>query len=356
MHCVAAPIAAGPASLAPVESEAVALDAVRHLGERFPTARLREVPLVRAPELDACADPSGQTHVWLALEALQVTGSFKVRGALHALDANREHNQVVAASAGNHGAGIAYAARVLGMSATVCVPRTVPQTKRARIERYGAKLVVATSNRYEDAEHLAKEVAESQGLVFISPYDDINVVLGNGTSLGFEIVRALGALPDLVLTPVGGGGLATGLSWAFRAEMRDPNRRVVWGVQSQASCAMAASMERGQPVQAAGDGVETLAEGLVGGISGGAFDRAVRAMAGVVVVTEAQIAAAMAYAYRDMGLVIEGSAAAALAPVLFGLPDPVRGGDLVAVLTGRNVDPARLESVLKAGGEADALW
>ena len=333
------------------------LDAVRHLATRFPAARLREVPLLRAPELDTRADPTGGTRVWLGLEALQVTGSFKVRGALVSLSANREREHVVAASAGNHGAGIAYAARVLGVSATVCVPRGVPQTKRARIEKYGAELVIAASNRYEDAENLAKEIAMSQGLLFVSPYDDVNVILGNGSSLGFEIVRALGGVPDRVLAPFGGGGLATGLSWAFAAERSDPrSSRVVWGVQSHASCAMATSMERGQAVESVGDAPETLAEGLAGGVSAGAFNRALAAIAGVVVATEAQIAAAMVYAYRDMGLVIEGSAAAALAPVLFGLPEPVRGGDLVVVLTGRNVDPDRLETVLRENGAAYELW
>src|SRR5215472_4657924 len=323
--------------------ERAAVEAVRYLGRRFPQAQLRPLKLARAADLDARADPSGGTRVWLALEALQVTGSFKVRGALVSLSANRDRGHVVAASAGNHGAGVAYAARVLGMAATVCVPRAVPQTKRARIERYGAELVIAASNRYEDAENLAKEIAMSQGLVFVSPYDDVNVILGNGSSLAFEIVRALGGVPDRVLTPFGGGGLATGLSWGFAAERSDPRQRVVWGVQSHAACAMATSMERGQPVECAGDAPETLAEGLAGGVSAEAFERAVAAIAGVVVATEAQIAAAMVYAYRDMGLVIEGSAAAALAPVLFGLPEPVRGGDLVVVLTGRNVDPARLE-------------
>jgi threonine dehydratase len=328
------------------------------LAARFPTARLREVPLLRAPELDVRADPTGTTRVWLALEALQVTGSFKVRGALVSLAANSGRGRVVAASAGNHGAGVAYAARVLGISATVCVPRNVAQTKRARIEKYGAELVVASSNRYLDAENLAREIAASQGLVFISPYDDVDVVLGNGTSLGFEIVRALGGVPDRVLTPFGGGGLATGLSWAFAADACEPGQRVVWGVQSQASCAMAMAMAQGGPVSRAGpsDGPETLAEGLAGGVSAQSFDRAAAAIAGLVMATETQIAAAMVYAYRDMGLVIEGSAAAALAPVLFGLPQPVRGGDLVVVLTGRNVDPARLETVLRGAGEAYDLW
>ena len=98
------------------------LESVRHLGKRFPEARLREVPIVRAGDLDLRADPSGATRIWLALEALQVTGSFKVRGALVGLEANRERGRVVAASAGNHGAAVAYAGSVLGMPVTVCVP------------------------------------------------------------------------------------------------------------------------------------------------------------------------------------------------------------------------------------------
>lgn len=314
-------------------------------------ARLREVPLVRAPELDLRADPSGETRVWLALEALQVTGSFKVRGALTSLDANRSRGHVVAASAGNHGAGIAYAARVLGLWATVCVPRTAPQSKRARIERYGAELVVAPSNDYDDAKELAKEIAIERGSFFLSPCDDLDAVRGNGSSLGFEIVRALGGVPERVLVPFGGGGLATGLSWAFAADADGVVQRVVWGVQSEASCAMATSIENGSAVEGALEAPSTLADGLIGGIAAGTFARAAKAIAGIVVATEAQIAAAMVHAYRDMGLVVEGSAAVALAPVLFGLPEPIRGGDLVVVLTGRNVDREQLEAVL--GGSTE---
>jgi threonine dehydratase len=349
MRCVAAPAAAGLARL-PVREQA-ALDAVRHLDTRFPDARLREVPVVRAFELDGRADPSGGTRVWLALEALQVTGSFKVRGALVSVDATRSRGSVVAASAGNHGAGIAYAARVLGVSATACVPRTAPLAKRAKIERYGAKLVVAPSDHYDDAEDLAKEIARAEGSAFISPYDDVDVVLGNGSSLGFEIMRVLGGVPERVLAPFGGGGLATGLAWALAAETGGgPSGRGVWGVQSEASCAMARSIELGRAVERFRGDPATLADGLAGGIAHGAFARALGAIAGIVVVSEAQIGGAMAHAYSEMGLVIEGSAAAALVPVLFGLPPPVRGGDLVVVLTGRNVDPERLEAVLRRVG------
>jgi threonine dehydratase len=320
------------------------LDTVRYLTTRFPAARLREVPLVRASELDLRGDPSGRTRVWLALEALQVTGSFKVRGALVSLDANRSRGHFVAASAGNHGAGIAYAANVLGLSATVCVPRSAPDTKRARIEKYGAELVVAPGSNYDDAEDLAKQIAVDRGSVFISPYDNVDVVRGNGSSLGFEIVRALGGVPERVLVPLGGGGLGTGLSWALAAEAHGVGERAVWAVQREPFSPPPARSRRS-------DYPATLAEGLAGGTSASAFDRALAAIAGIVVATEGQIANAMAHAYRDMGLVVEGRAAAALAPVLFGLPEQVRGGDLVVVLTGRNVDPEQLDAVLRATHE-----
>jgi threonine dehydratase len=344
MRCVLAPT---PSRGDPVATPA-SLDAVRRLGVRFPEARLREVPVLRAQELDARADPSGATRVWLALEALQVTGSFKVRGALVALDALKNSRRVVAASAGNHGAAVAYAASVLGLQATVCVPRTVARAKRERIERYGAELVIAQSDHYDDAESLGKEISATQGAPFVSAYDDENVVLGNGGSLGFEIVRALGGVPERVLAPFGGGGLSTGLAWAMADESDDPADRGVWGAQSEASCAMAMSLERGSAVERLETGGTTLAEGLEGGISVDAFERARKAVAGIVVVTEEQIAAAMEHAYRDLGLVIEGSAAAALAPVLAGLPERVCGGDLVVVLTGRNVDAERLDMARRA--------
>jgi threonine dehydratase len=326
-----------------------AVDGVRHLDRRFPDARLREVPLLRASELDSRADPSGGTRVWLALEALQVTGSFKVRGALVAMAALPPKTRVVAASAGNHGAAVAYASTVLGIPATVVVPRSAPRAKRDRISAYGAELVVAKTDHYDDAEALAKEIAVTEGATFLSPYDDVDVVLGNGTSLGCEIVRAIGGVPERVLAPFGGGGLATGLAWAMAAETAGPvdaNDRPVWGVQSEASCAMAMSLESGRAVERLETGGTTLAEGLEGGISKDGFERARGAVGGVLVVTENAIASAMSHAVRELGLVIEGSAAAALAPVLSGLPEALRGGDLVVVLTGRNVDREAMESAL----------
>jgi threonine dehydratase len=352
MRVVVAPPAAGPP-----RPERAAIESVRAMGERFPGAKLREVPLVRAEELDRGADPTGATRVWLALESLQVAGSFKARGALVALD-RRRGGRVVAASAGNHGAAVSYACSVLGVSATVFVSRSAPMAKRRKIERWGARLVVVDSDHYDDAEARAKEAAAREGVAFVSPYDDVDVILGNGVSLGLEIVRALGRVPERVIAPFGGGGLATGLAWAMDHEAGGATRNV-WGAQSEASCAMAMSLERGVAVERLETGGTTLADGLEGGIAADAFARAREAVAGVAVVTEAGIASAMVRAYRDLGLVLEGASATALVPVLEGLPEPVApgpavaagggdgAGDLVVVLTGRNVDSERLDMLCR---------
>jgi threonine dehydratase len=331
------------------------LEPVRWLRQRFPEAELRDTAVVRAPDFDLRADPSGSTRVWLALEALQKTGSFKVRGALVALDrVLRSYGpgaRIVAASAGNHGAGVAYAAHVLGLAATIVVPANVPRKKRTRMDFDEVTVIVGESDHYDDAEELALALARKTGATFVSAYDDTDVVAGNGGSLGLEIVRALGGVPDLVLAPFGGGGLATGLAHAFANESDECQvRRMVWGVQSEASAAMALSLERGAAVERLPASGPTLAEGLEGGISSGAFQRAKDAVAGVVVVSEEEIAEAMVYASREMEVPLEGSASVALAPLLFGIPNELRGNlreggcDLLAVLTGRNVDEERLDA------------
>ena len=231
------------------------LESVRDLATRFPAAHLRPVTCIRAHDLDALADPSGSARVWLAIESLQVTGSFKVRGALVALDAlqraartnGQQRPRVVAASAGNHGAGVAYAAKVLGCDATVVVPANAPLAKRSKIAAYGCTIIVSSSPHYDDAEAEAQALAASTGAHFVSPYDDVDVLTGNGASLGFEIARAIGRVPDRALVPFGGGGLASGMAAAFAHEANESlaSTRRVWGVQSDISPAMAMSLARG---------------------------------------------------------------------------------------------------------------
>jgi threonine dehydratase len=320
----------------------------RGIAKRFPEAHLREVTLVRAPIEQA----GSAQRIWLALECMQVTGSFKVRGALLAMEAlvaaaGGAPVEVIAASAGNHGIGVSLAAKVLGAKATVVVPRGAPRTKTDKIASYGATIVRAQSTGYDDAEAEAIELARTRGLPFLSPYDDVDVLAGNGASLAYEIVEKLGKVPELVYAPIGGGGLATGLACALQDVEGAPVPRV-WGVQSEASCAFAQSLVTGRAVTTLPP-AETLAEGLEGGISLRGFARARQVLAGAVVVTEEELAQAMRFGVRELGLTLEGSAAVALAAVLSpapaGRPSNVEG-DIVVVLTGRNVDPERLARVV----------
>lgn len=317
------------------------------LARKHPEARLRRLAVVRAPDLDKVA---GAT-VWLGLESLQVTGSFKVRGALvavaDAIERRGSGAEVVAASAGNHGAGVAWAAALLGARATICVPAATPEAKRARIRASGAELVALDAGGYDEAEDTARALSRERGAEWISPYDDVRVIAGNGASLGHELCDALKRPPATVLTPFGGGGLACGLALALRARGA---RTAVWGAQSEASPAMARSLERGAaetrlPV------APTLADALEGGIAEDAFERARRLVAGVVVVPEERIASAMAFLYKELGLVVEGGGATSLAAI-DALPDDARGGDLVVLLTGRNVDRARLDEAVRGAARA----
>jgi threonine dehydratase len=282
---------------------------------------------------------------WLAIESLRPEGSFKIRGAVAALARlhSRGVRAVIAASAGNHGIGVASAGARLGMKTTIVVPRSAARKKVAAIRGYGAEILEEGAG-YDEAEDAALALSSARGEPFLSPYDDVDVVAGNGGTLGAEIVDALaahGAAPSLVLAPFGGGGLATGLACAMPG-----SARIVWGVQSEASPAFAMSLETGQAVTRL-PACETLADGIEGGIAPDAFARAAGVCAGVLVVSEGAIADAMRAAARDLGLVVEGSAACALAPTLQPLPAELAPGrDVVVVLTGRNVDADRLARAL----------
>ncbi len=330
-----------------------ALEEVRNLSSRFPDAGLRTVAVLRAPSLDRKADPLGATQVWLAVESLQTTGSFKVRGALCALDAAKRKGiaWVVGASAGNHGAGLAHAARTLGMRTTIFVPSSTAKRKLDVMTQAGAEVVMIDGG-YDTAEKHARLFASAQGVDFVSPYEGMEVCLGNGASLAFEIVEALGTVPEHALVPIGGGGLAAGMAWGLAWCLDEGSRstRRVWTVQTESSPAFAMSVDRGAAVQELDPpATPTLAEGLEGGISDLSFQRARGLVAGVSVTTEDEVAYAMATARGRLQLRLEGSAAVALVPVLRGLPIEMCGGNLVVVLTGRNVDDEALSRVARCG-------
>ncbi|GIF63276.1 serine/threonine dehydratase [Asanoa ishikariensis] len=272
----------------------------------------------------------------LKLESLQPTGSFKVRGALAALSDLDPDTAVVTASAGNHGLGVAWAARRLGRRATIVTATTASPAKVAALRDLGVDLVqVGTS--YDDAEQHALRLA-SDGGHFVSAYNDTAVIAGQA-SIGFELATQTPG-PVTVVCGVGGGGLASGLGlWASR----QPGTRVV-GVEAAASRAMSAAVSAGRQVTVhVGD---TLADGMAGNIEPGAVtvDLVARHVDDLVAVTEEQLRHAVRHLALDRGVVAEGSGAAAVAAVLAGLVPTTN--PVVAVVSGRNITARELGDIL----------
>jgi len=310
---------------------------------------VRRTPLVEAPELSARV---GRT-VLLKLESLQVTGSFKARGAaarIGALGAEERRTGVIACSSGNHGRAVAWAARRFSVPATVYVPEWVDPVKLAGIRREGAEAVLAGAT-FDEAEARARAAARREGRAYVSAYDDPWVIAGQGT-LGLEILEDLPAPPSAVLAPLSGGGLVSGITAALRARLGAAAPPTV-AVSAARARVMLASLEAGRPVELEEE--DTVASALSGGI--GLDNRwsfaAVRALVDEhVVVSEEQIRAAMAWACTGLRLVVEGGGAVSLAALRARrwAPDAGRDGPVVAVVSGGNVSAGLLADVLEEAG------
>ncbi|MFB3887995.1 MAG: threonine/serine dehydratase [Candidatus Bathyarchaeia archaeon] len=282
--------------------------------------------------------------VFLKLENLQVTGAFKVRGAfnkmLH-LQAEKRRRGVVTASAGNHGLAIAYAAKKLEIPATVVLPTSTPKNKTDGIKRYGAN-VVLFGDIYDDAERRAREMTRENGLAFVSPYNDELVAAGNGT-VALEILTALSNV-EVVVVPVGGGGLISGMSIALKTI--SPKLRV-YGVQSETSPVMHDSLKAGSIVEFTKSRMDSLAEGLFGGVERDSITFKViqQWVDEVLVIKEETIKRAIYLLWEKEKQVAEGSGAAAIAPMLEN-PDLFAGKTVAAVITGGNIDAEVFKGII----------
>lgn len=280
------------------------------------------------------------TDVFLKLECEQITGSFKLRGAYNALASlpvEKRSRGVVAASAGNHGLGVAHAARALGMPAMLYIPSTAPAVKRDGIVALGAK-VDATSPDYDHALARAMAHAEREGVPFVSATGDRDVIAGQGTA-ALEILQDLESVRTIIL-PVGGAGLLAGFGSLLRAEA--PGVRIV-GVQGTRSDAMARALEAGMLVHVSHE--NTLADGLSGDIDDLALDVGKHSLDVLAIVTEDEIAMAIAWLSREEGLVVEGSGAVGVAALLqkkIFKPN----GPVAVVLSGGNIDSARHAEIM----------
>jgi threonine dehydratase len=278
--------------------------------------------------------------VFLKCENAQVTGSFKLRGAYNALatlPADARERGIVASSAGNHGLGIAHAARLLGVRARIFVPSNAPKVKRDGILALGAE-VDDTQSHYDAAHHAALEYAQARGMTFVNPCAGDAVLAGQGT-VALEILEELPHAKTLVV-PVGGGGLVGGVAALVRAV--SPGVRIV-GAQSENTNAMAASLEAGHRVDVAVP--DTLADGLAGQIDDEGFLIGRLSIDEMRVVSEAEIAGAIAWLAMEHDARVEGSGACGIAAILGGQAGEL-AGPIVVIVSGGNIDETRWSAIV----------
>jgi threonine dehydratase len=300
---------------------------------------------VRTPTI-GCEDlvEATGTAVALKAECLQASGSFKLRGALNKLAAlGGSPSGLVTASAGNHGRAVADAARVKGVACTVFMPRDAPVSKVAAVERLGA-LVHLEGASVEEALELAGECAERTGAALVHPFDDLDVIAGQGT-LGLELLEDV---PDLarVLVPVGGGGLASGVGIALRRSRPDVE---LIGVQARACAPYAEALkpDGGSSANAEIAVGATIADGIAIKRPGKLTLPLLRELlSGLVTVTEDEIADAMVFLAERAKLVSEGAGAVSVAALISGRVAPLEG-TTVAIVSGGNVDSGLLAGLLR---------
>lgn len=291
-------------------------------------------PLLSFPILDERAG----TRVFLKPEMLQRTGSFKFRGAFNRLSAiprDKFGGGVVAYSSGNHAQGVAAAAKILNMRATIVMPSDAPMTKRERTKGYGAEVVLYDRDR-EDREAIAREIAGKRGATLVRPYDDPFVIAGQGT-VGREIAEdmaALGIAPDIVVAPASGGGLVAGVATAIKA--RYP-QAVLMSAEPEGFDDHARSLRAGKREAHHAEG-RTICDALMAAIPGEiTFAVNSKLLSHGVTASDAEVGTAVGFAYRELKLVVEPGGAIGLAALLAGRID-ARGKNVVIVLSGGNVD------------------
>jgi threonine dehydratase len=288
----------------------------------------RKTPIEYSPTLSKLCGGD----VWFKLENYQKTGSFKIRGAtnkLLLLDKEERKRGVVTASSGNHAQGVGYVARKIGVEATIVVPINTPKVKIEAIRDYGVDLIIK-GEEYMDSEKLAREIEVVQGKTFVSAYNDIDIILGQGT-LGLEMMEELPDL-DIVIVPVGGGGLASGIATVFH-EASDVE---IIGVQSFSSPVMYECVKEGKIIDIPLK--ESIAEGLHGGLEKGSitFDICKDLIDNWIIVEEEDILKAIKHMLHKHHMLIEGAAAVGPAAILDS-PERFRDKKIGIIISGGNL-------------------
>lgn len=296
---------------------------------------LNSTPLIDAVTL--------HDKLWIKAENLQKTGAFKLRGAYYKLSKLTQEEKacgVVAASAGNHAQGVAYACRDMGIKGTIVMPATAPLSKIEATRSYGVH-VELIGDTFNDAYEYAKDLVEKTGSVFIEPFDDEQIMAGQGT-IGLEI---LDKMPDVevVLVPIGGGGLAGGIAYAIKS--LNPNVKV-YGVQAKHAPSMKVSIESNKITECE---VNTMADGIAVKKPGDkTFELCKKYLDGVVLVSDKEISATILMLLEKLKLVAEGAGATAAAAALFNKVD-IQDKKTVALLSGGNIDVNYLAQIIDLG-------
>jgi threonine dehydratase len=315
----------------------VTLDEIRTAAGRI-AGRVHRTPVMSS---ETIARRAGIARFDLKCESLQKTGSFKVRGVLNTLSqlsaADRARG-VLSVSAGNHAQALAWGARTADVRCTVVMPETASRTKVDASRGYGAEVIQHGNGAQAFAK--ARELAELHGYLFIHPFDDDRVIAGAGTS-GLECIEQTGT-PDVVVVPVGGGGLIAGVAIAVKEA--SPNTRVI-GVEPIGATVMRQSLDAGRALSVTPE--KTIADGLAAPMAGERnFAVVQRYVDDVVLVSDEEIAEAMGLLLSRCKLLAEGAGAAATAALIFG-KIPLRPTDhVVAFLSGGNVDLGRLAQLV----------
>jgi threonine dehydratase len=322
----------------------VSADDVRAAAERLRDVAVR-TPLQRSVRLSLLVG----ADVWLKREDLQPVRSYKLRGAYNFIASLPEWKRasgVVCASAGNHGQGVAYTCRRLGVKCHVVLPRTTPRQKREQIAALGGEetTVVMEGHTFDEAHTVAIELAEANGAVLVPPFDDPQIIAGQGTVV-LEVLDQLAqvdAAPDLLVVPVGGGGLVSGS--AVVAAAADPRPRLV-GVEPAGAASMRAALDAGGPVTLAE--IDTFVDGAaVRRVGDFTFDVVQALVDEVMAVPEGAVCTTMLELYQRDGIIAEPAGALAVAALTSGLDVPA-GGLVVCILSGGNNDVSRYGEIVE---------
>lgn len=299
---------------------------------------IRNTDLIKAPKINPEAD------VYLKTENLQITGSFKVRGAYYKISTLSEEERekgVIACSAGNHAQGVALAATKAGIKSIICLPDGAPISKVEATKGYGAE-VCLVPGVYDDAYNKALQLRDEKGYTFIHPFDDENVIAGQGT-IGLELLEQLPDM-DAVVVPIGGGGLISGVAFAIKS--LNPKIKV-YGVQAAGAPSMYKSVRDGKIQRL--DSVSTIADGIAVKEPGeNTFELVSKYVDEIVTVTEDEISGAILSLIEQQKLISEGAGAVSVAAVMFD-KIPVKGKKVVCLVSGGNIDVTILSRVIRRG-------